>query len=67
MCLARAELAMAALTFPNAEPVTRFTNSLGFKIIREILTKINCTLGGYLIVIFFFNCKAVNTANDLHH
>lgn len=54
MCPARAESVMALLTFPKAEPITRFTNALGFKITREILTKINCTLGRYIIITFSF-------------
>lgn len=30
VCPARAEVVMATLTFLNLEPITRFTNSLGF-------------------------------------
>lgn len=39
------------------------------KISREVLTKINCTLGRYIVTtfFFFFNCKAVDTTNDLYH
>lgn len=54
MCFVRVELVMVFLIFLKVELIRGFINVLGFKIIREILIKINCILGRYIIIIFFF-------------